>query len=104
MAAENNQEEVEFPAEYLEKLEIYRADMLKLRAEAGLTLAEVSELCGFTPEEISAQEEKTAPLDAIAVTSAVLVYYLMLYTNDKAAIKERLCSIPDSAARETVKS
>lgn len=90
MPEENNPEFTSLPPEYQQRLIEIREDIRSLRQDNSLSLPEAAELCGFSAEEIRAQEEKTAPINVPLLTAAALVYYMLKYGEDKEDIKNRL--------------
>lgn len=81
---------INLPQKEQKKMELFRDDLFMLRCKCGLSLAEVSELCGFEEKEIRAQEEKTAPLHVGIIIAVSLVCYILMLTDDKNEAKKRL--------------
>ena len=75
-----------------ENLEVFRGELLALRQECGLSLADVSELSGFAEEDIRAQEEQDAPHHIGIITSLSLIYCILILAENKGQAMERLRS------------
>lgn len=73
-----------------ENIELFRKDLFSLRQECCLSLAEISELSGFSEEDIRAQEEKTAPHNLDVIVSLSLIYYILILFEDKSMAIEYL--------------
>ena len=73
-------------------LELFRRDLLELRQKCGLSLADISELSGFSKDDIRAQEGKDAPSHIGIITSLSLIYCILILAENKGQAMERLRS------------